>query len=330
MADARMTRRRFLCITAGLAGGLVARAAFAAPAGRIVRWRGRALGAAAEIQLVHDDPAVARAVLEKCRDEIARLELLFSLTDPDSALSRLNRLSDLDRPAFEMVDLLAQARALWRETGGAFDITVQPLWRLYADHFAAPDADPAGPGQPSIGAALQRVDGSAITATPHRVAFARDGMAATLNGIAQGYITDRVAGLLRRAGFADVLVHLGETAALGAKPDGTPWRAAVAAPDGGKPVLHLPLRDLALATSGGYGTQFSTDGRHHHLFDPHTGCSARRYRSVSVVHRSAALADGLSTAFASLQKREIARIVRAHPGARAILIGETDTPVVIG
>ena len=52
------------------------------------------------------------------------------------------------------------------------------------------------------------------------------GMAITLNGIAQGYITDRVADLLRNEGFDQAMVDLGEWRALGSHPDGRPWRAA--------------------------------------------------------------------------------------------------------
>ena len=42
-------------------------------------------------------------------------------------------------------------------------------------------------------------------------------MAITLNGIAQGYITDKVGDLLRAAGFEHVLVNMGEQLAIGPK-----------------------------------------------------------------------------------------------------------------
>jgi thiamine biosynthesis lipoprotein len=333
VTPAAPSRRRFLCIAAGLAGGLVPGMALSSPvpSAGIIRWRGAALGAVAQIQLSHSDRDLAARVLRLCRDEIQRLEALFSLYDPDSAVSRLNRSGALADPGFELVELFSLARSICNQTDGAFDVTVQPLWRIYADHFAAPDADPEGPSRSAIGAILPRIGGQWIEVSPRRIGFAKDGMAVTLNGIAQGYITDRVAGLLRRNGFDNVLVHLGESMALGSRPDGTPWLAGIAAADGsGRLVGRTPLCNNALATSGGYGTVFSADGRHHHLFDPRTGRSTSCYRSVSVLHPSAAVADGLSTAFSALPEQRIARIIGAYRGARAILIGDAGKPVVIG
>ena len=105
---------------------------------------------------------------------------------------------------------------------------------------------------------------------------------------------------------ADVLVDLGEARALGQRPGGGAWRAALADPrDPARSLLELPLGEErgalpALATSAGYGTRFGPDPRLHHLLDPHTGRSANHWLSVSVAAPSATLADGLSTALSIL------------------------------
>lgn len=315
----KLTRRRMIAVTAASALALLPGRALATP--RHTVWRGVALGAETQIQLAHPDEHLARDVLKKCIGEVRRLEAMFSLYQPDSALNHLNREGMLRDPAFEFVELIAAAQQVSEETGGAFDISVQPLWTLYADHFAQPGADPLGPGKKRVRRALDLIGHRAIKLSPGQIALTRPGMALTLNGIAQGFITDRVAALLRRNGFPDVLVHLGETYAGGTKCDGGPWRAGIAAPDasGGLASL-LELKNRALATSAPGGHPFSSDGRHHHLFDPRSGLSTSRHLSVSVSCPSATVADALSTAFSVLPLGDIRRLATRRPDAHVTII----------
>ena len=136
-------RRRVLRVLAcGLGGAALAREAAAAP---VLTWTGAALGAEAQIRLRHADRARAMRALAAVLAEIERLEGEFSLHRADSAISRLNRDGRLARPSLDMRHLLLRAVHFGEITGGAFDVTVQPLWQLLAAHFAAPGADPAGP-----------------------------------------------------------------------------------------------------------------------------------------------------------------------------------------
>jgi thiamine biosynthesis lipoprotein len=297
MSPLEPTRRRFIAIAAAVAATAVwPRAGAAAMA--LHEWRGVALGAAATIRLAHPDEAAARRLLDRCATEIVRLERIFSLYRPDSALCRLNVAGALDLPPFELVELLGRAAAVSAATDGVFDATVQPLWRLYAEHFSAADADPAGP---AVEAVLPLVGWRGVSVDDSRITLARTGMALTLNGIAQGYITDRVADLLRAEGMDHVLVDLGETRAIGTHPDGRPWRVGLADPaDPARIAERLSLADLALATSGGYGTRFEPTGRHNHLIDPRSGRSAPALRTVSVLARDATTADAASTALSFL------------------------------
>jgi thiamine biosynthesis lipoprotein len=135
------------------------------------------------------------------------------------------------------------------------------------------------------------------------------GVAVTLNGIAQGYITDRVADLLRARGWSNVLVDLGELRALDGHIDGTPWQITI--PGNGADDPWLPLTNGALATSASYGTVLDRAGRFGHLFDPRRGWVEPRYRSVTVLARDATTADALSTAFALMPPESIADVARA-------------------
>ncbi len=304
-SGARTTRRRFIHISAAAAG-----MALLLPGGRMQAapgedwarglriWRGVALGADAMLQLHISDDREADRLIEACLEEVSRLERIFSLYREDSALCRLNRGGRLDDPPVELVELLGRAEGYSKLTAGAFDITVQPLWNLYAAHFAASDPDPAGPSASAIASALGGVGHQALAIDAEQVSFAKPGMAVTLNGIAQGYITDRIVALLRGAGVDRSLVDMGETRAIGPRPSGDPWLVGLEDPASpGQVAERIEVVNLAVATSGGYGTQFDRGGRFNHLFDPMTGQSSWRYRSVSVIAPDATTADALSTGF---------------------------------
>ena len=311
----RINRRRFIAISAAAAGlPVLPIAARAAPPPPLLRiWNGAALGANATLQIHHPDPTTAGILIARALAEVQRLERVLSLYNEHSALCRLNRMGSLDDPPLDLVRVLAEAEQYHVLTSGAFDITVQPLWDLYAAHFSRPDPDPAGPSSSAIAAALARVGQTALEVASDRVAFARPGMAVTLNGIGQGYITDRVVDLLHAAGVEHALVDMGETRALGAHPSGEPWRVGIEDP--GIPTqiaARVQLRNRAIATSGGYGTQFDSAGRFNHIFDPKNGHTSSGYLAVSTIASTATEADALSTAFCLMPPEQIRAVAEAR------------------
>jgi thiamine biosynthesis lipoprotein len=319
MQSRSITRRRALTLIAAAAGlPLLARCDWGQTPTSF-EWRGQALGAEARLILTHPEAAAARRAAALCVAEIARLEKVFSLFDPASEVSRLNRDGRLAASSHDLRVLLAEAQRFGALSAGAFDVTVQPLWRLYADHFADPRHDPGGPSERRIDAARALVDYRKVELSRGRIAFAKPGMAVTLNGIAQGYITDRAADLLRESGFDNVLLQLGETRALGRPSAGRPWRVALPAPAGGEKV-GLVLVNQAVAASSGAAGHFDPAGSHHHLFDPASGASAARTLAVTVIAGRATTADALSTALAVAPPEAGETILRAAGPARALVV----------
>lgn len=316
-----LTRRRVIGVTAAIAGSSFLPPGRARADAPPVVWRGIAFGAVASLSVHHPDRAAAERLVSRSVAELRRLEGLFSLYRADSALVALNRRGVLEAPPAELVALLAEAKRFAALTGGAFDPTVQPLWSLYAGHFSRPDADPAGPGPDLVKAALDRVSHRHLLVNRDGIAFARRGAALTLNGIAPGYVTDRIVDLLRAEGIDRTLVDIGESRAIGTRPDGRSWQVAIADPDEPDRIDGtLAIVDAAVATSGGYGYRFDRQGRFNHLFDPRTGLSAERYRSVTVVLPTAAAADALSTAFSVMPPDAIEKTLKTLGTGRAHLV----------
>src|SRR5258706_2783375 len=210
--EAWPTRRRVLRIAAAFAGLplMIAGVRATAPKGQLFSWRGEVLDAVSELTLWHTDPAFAQATILKVRREIVRFERIFSLYRQNSEISRLNETGRLTKPSPALRQLIEESQRLGELSGGAFDISVQPLWRPYPAHFwSRTDI------QPDIAARARDVahavvDFRQIDSGAAAIGFARAGMAITLNSIAQGYITDAIAATLRNEAFGSAVVDLAE------------------------------------------------------------------------------------------------------------------------
>ncbi|MGP3699384.1 FAD:protein FMN transferase [Rhodobacter sp. NSM] len=298
-----MNRRRFLTISAAL---LAAGPGFAAPPLR--RIGGQALGAQVSLLLAHPD---ADGIGARALAEIARLEAIFSL-HRDSALARLNRDGRLDAPPFELLDCLSIASCVHEVTGGLFDPTVQPLWKLHAERFAAG----AAPTDAEVADARTLTGWDSVRYDATEVRFLRLGMQLTLNGIAQGYIADRVAALLRAEGLSNLLIDTGEIQALGQRPEGGDWQVTLDMGQG-----RLALWDQALASSAPRGTTFDVAGREGHILDPRTGRPAPSpWRLVSVTAHQAAVADAASTALCLMDRAGMEAALGRLPSARLVAL----------
>ncbi|TMV03372.1 FAD:protein FMN transferase [Ruegeria sediminis] len=293
----QLSRRRFLTISAACAA--LPTGALAAP---VARWRGTAMGAGASLRLEGLNEAQAAPIIAAVEAELERLELIFSLYRPASQLSRLNRDGRLNDPAPELLDVLSLCASLHAATGGAFDPSVQPLWLALA---RGDTADEVARAKAAVGwHGVRVVTGAVVLSQPGLSGL-------TLNGIAQGAVTDRISGLLRSHGLTDVLVDMGEIAALGGHADGSDWRVGLAGPDGTMR-QRITLRDRAVATSAPAATVLAE--AQGHILDPRGGNAL--HRAVSVSAPSAAVADGLSTALCLVPKNRIGSVLSRFPRSK--------------
>ncbi len=295
-----LPRRRFLIMSAACAA--LPAGVSAAP---LARWRGTALGARASLQLVGLSDMQAAPLIASVEAELNRLENIFSLYRPHSQLSQLNRKGTLSAPAPELLNVLSLCSALHAASEGVFDPTVQPVWQALAM-----GADASG-----LAAARQTVGWHRVRFNADAIRLPVPGLSAlTLNGIAQGAITDRVAAVLRSFGLRDVLVDMGEITALGQRDHGQDRRVGLSDP-GGAVLKKIALRERAVATSSARGTMLA-DGRGH-ILNPTGEMVANG--TVSVSAPEAALADGLSTALCAAPGEREARILRSFPTAKVEL-----------
>jgi len=311
----KLSRRRALRIVAAAAGfGALGIANAKRNAQDLHRWSGVALGAPAEIVLRHRDAGTAARLFRQVEAELERLQSIFSLYRSESALSRLNRTGALAGPPPELVEVLSLSDIVHRATLGAFDPAIQALWAYHAEVAAG-----ASPPDSARFAAIRAGAGwRHVSVTSERISLASPNATLTLNGIAQGYITDRIATLMRANGMANVLVDIGEIAALGARDNFAPWRVGIAGADE-HPAGSIDLVDRALATSAPLATTFDAAGAEGHILDPKSGRPVKsEWRQLSVIHRSAAIADALSTGLIALDRTALALALSGIQSARVI------------
>ena len=290
-------------------------------------WKGAALGAEGTIKLYHPDYNKAATALKECQKEILRLEKLFSLYREDSQVVALNKAGYIENPDIDFVTLLSMAKAFSDKTDGLFDVSVQPLWRFYAEYFADGSGRNEPPSQERIDQALKHVGYSNIDVTSRKIQFAKPGMAVTFNGIAQGFITDRVKTFLQNAGFENVLISLGEIYALGPRGDGLPWRIGLEGDlDEANEQRAIPLVDQALATSGGYASPFSNNSTANHLLNPITGGWSSLDGSISVLSETATHADMISTVLTLMSKSQRASFLNKLDHVNAVFFSNSKDP----
>ncbi len=270
----------------------------------IYRWDGKAMGAETSIQLFHEDEIIAKKVLSNCVSLIQKYENIFSLFKEKSDVVTLNKNGLLNKANPEFIQLINLSKKFHIDTDGAFDISIQPLWNLYEEYFTHNYDDENLKHR--IDSVMKTIGSENIVIDNTTVAFQKKNMAISFNGIAQGYMTDKIAEYLRSENINNTLIDIGEYRANGPQSDGQSWQIGLLDPFDGMSIAKVIEMDSgAVATSGGYGLKFDQDGKHHHIFNPTTGLSSHLYASVTVKAENATEADALSTAFCNMPVSQI-------------------------
>ena len=257
------------------------------------------------------DRESGREALEEGVAAVYELEDLLSATAPDSEISALNEAGQAHLSP-DTAKLLSAALELCALTGGALDITAYPAveaWGFTTGEYRVPN-------QAELEELGDRIDYTQVSLDQEGASLP-DGMKLDLGAVAKGYTADRLAKLAQERGITSALLDLGQSTilALGAKPDGSPWRIGIQDPQGEGYLGVLELEGQAMGTSGGYQRYFERDGvRYWHIIDPATAAPARSgLLSVTVVSPSGLACDGLSTALFVMGLERGTQFWRDHP-----------------
>jgi thiamine biosynthesis lipoprotein len=325
MSRSILTRRNFLSLGTGIATLMAHGTSLGSnPALKKYFRKSKALGTEVKITVFHRDAEMARKGIDTALEKIEYVEKLMSLFRPDSQLSLLNRKGVLRNPHPDLVGVLRTAKNLSELTGGTFDVSVQPLWNLYARHAQSRSL----PSENEIAKVRKRIGWEQIRVEDDMIFFDRPGMQVTLNGVAQGMAADFARQALAECGIRHALIDAGEFNAIGSPQRRDSWHIAIHHPRVDGNIAKTGLQDRCLSTSGDYGTKFSDDYQNHHLLDPHTGISPTELSAVSVAAPTALEADALSTAFFVLGPEKAKEMAKSMKSVDALFISKSGDKTV--
>lgn len=269
------------------------------------------------------DEIAGRAV-----DMCSEYERIFSRTDEDSMLYRLNNAGSLtrkeaadDKGFDELTALVRSGIEYGKLTDGALDITIEPvssLWKFGTDEAALPDA-----GQ--IAHALTKVDYSKVEVTDDTIEL--NGCRLDLGATAKGYIAGKICDYFKKEDVTGAIVDLGgNISCIGTKADGTGFTVGIKKPfdEEGQMSLALDLSDMNIVTSGVYERYFyDNDILYHHILNPATGYPCENgLLSVTVISADAAQCDALSTGCFVLGMDKAKDLVEGLDGVYAVFIDD--------
>jgi len=294
-----------------------------ATARRTVSWAARTMGTYVRVTVATDDSAAMSPEADRALAVFRRVDSLMSNWTATSEVARINReaAGAPTRIEPEVGVVLEASLRLWRESRGAFDITVEPLVRAWG-FLGGPRRVPS---DDEIRAALARVGAQRIHYDPptRTLRFDDPGVRIDLGGIAKGYAVDVAAESLKVHGVSDALVDLsGNMVALGRPPGAGGWRIGIRDPRDRIPYLaRLAITGQAISTSGQYEQFVARDGRSYgHIIDPRTGRPSEGLISVTVVSPSAMECDGWDTPLFVMGPVEARRKARQLDHVAGVLI----------
>jgi len=287
------------------------------------------MGTAVSVEISGISRSAAGPIMAEIWAEAERLEEIFSRYLAGSEVSRVNREASRKpvRVGEEMLSVLERSRQISRMTGGAFDITIAPLLKLWGFF---PERKGRVPAPAEIKNALQRVDWRSVVIDrgERSVRLLRPGMEIDLGGLAKGYVVDRITALLIERGVESALVNAGgDIYCLGERPGGGEWRIGVEHPRKDGQVLEvLRLRDRAVASSGDYQNCFiRSRKRYSHIIDPRTGRPAdSAVAETTVLAPNCLVADALATAVFVLGAGEGMELLNDDPEVEGIVVTEEE------
>jgi thiamine biosynthesis lipoprotein len=280
--------------------------------------------------------ADAEQAIEEAFAEMERVNSLLNNYDPQSEVSAINRAAG-DGPVSiggETMEALTLAVKYGDITGGALDITIGPLLRLWG--FGKDDVGLEGddPDPASLAKARALVSYRALELSRHRswngtirrsARLATKGMWLDVGSFSKGYVADKAVAVLKKRRIENMLVIAGGTVCgWGVKPGGSLWQVGVQHPrDPNRILTAVALKNCSISTSGDYENFYLKNGRRRgHIIDPRTGAPVSRMQSVSVIAPDGVTSDLLDTPLFVLGPEQGMEVARRLQGIEVLLVAE--------
>lgn len=246
-------------------------------------------------------------LLDECMALCDKYDLIFSRTNPESELHKLNHgllpqsadgYYTVSDELFEVIEIGKKYSEL---SDDAFCIAMEPLTSIW-NFTDGIDVVPANAQLESVLPVLNSTD--ILLRSPNEIAFANKGMGIDLGAIAKGYIADKIKEYLISKDVDSALIYLGgNVLCIGEKETGA-FKIGIEKPFDvdANPAAIVSVSDTSVVTSGTYERYFKKDGEfYHHILNKNTGYPFdNELTAVTIITPSSTDADALSTTCFSL------------------------------
>lgn len=282
-----------------------------------------------QIRIVIYDRGADKNISEEAYNEILRLDKLLSNFNTGSETYKLNQVKKLV-VSDELKEILSMAKMISEDTGGAYDVTVYPLTKLW--NFKkeyVPSDNEIKKAQASVNIENLIISGNEVTLL--------NNAEVDISSIAKGYIADKIINLLKDRGIRNALVDAGGNIKVMGNSDlkiSSGFKIGIQDPhkDTGVPFGNIVLKDSSVVTSGIYERNFVADGEfYHHILDTKTGRpTVNEVISVSVICENSAKADAYATAVMVLGSEKGLELINSHDDMECIIVRDDNTVVTSG
>ena len=274
----------------------------------------------------------AKEAAEAAFIEIERVNNLLNNYDPKSEVSQINDAAGLKAIAIspETLEALAGAKYYGALSGGALDITIGPMLKIWGFAQEEPGVQAGLPSSKALDRARRLVDYRLIQldAIKGTARLSKREMWIDTGSFTKGYVVDKAALVLKKRGITQALITAGGTIlAMGKKPSGKPWQVGIRHPrEEGRLLGSIPLEEQAVSTSGDYERFYHYKKRRVcHIIDPRSGQPVEAVQSISVIAPTAMASDALSTVLFVLGIQNGLSLVKNLPGVEVIIIDQEGT-----
>ena len=291
------------------------------------------------VNIAHKEKMTVSNALDAAHEAVREVEKTCNIFDPESELSKLNATAaDAPFACSDLLwDVLGHARTFYRDSGGLFDVTIDPLMKLWGFHSKRETLP--SPEEIAEAKRLTGFDKVIFDDEKHTVKFTVPGMSINLGGIAKGYALDRAANAVRAFGVKTGWIEIGgNILALPKKSGGGKYAAGIRNPFNKDEILgRTTLADAAISTSGNYERYEVIDGTQYtHIIDPVSGLPVAGMDSVSVIVPAGSdippgtACDAISTSIFIAGPDAVAGWTKLFPGLRVLIVrGPADNPEIL-
>ncbi len=268
-------------------------------------------------------------------EEYHKLYNIYNTYEGVNNLCLVNRTTDGKHSELEVdekiISLLEYARELYTKTNGSMNVamgSVLSIWHDYRDEGIDDPASAQLPPMDALKAASEHmdIDDVIINKEAKTLLLSDPEMKLDVGAIAKGYAVEMVAEWMRSKGIEGYSLNVGGNIRIvGKRDDGKKWKVGVENPDTSDSenpyIEYLMLEDMSVVTSGVYQRYYEVEGkRYHHIIDPETLMPGENFMSVTIVCKSSALGDALSTALFNMNYEEGLKLIEEISEAEAMWV----------